>query len=69
MVIYIHNKHIQLLERALYGSLAVIETAQEHEAVAAALAVIEREKCAAPYRLWLRDEKARTAPASESGAL
>ncbi len=61
MVIYMHNKHAEPLEQVLRAALGTVETEAEQEAALNALAMIEREKCAAPYRLWQRDEKARTA--------
>ena len=62
MVIYMHNRHVEPLERALRTALGIVETEAEQQAALAALEIIEREKSAAPYRLWQRDERAKVDP-------
>jgi len=54
MVIYLHNKYVETIERILRADLDVAETAAEQEAILATLELFENGKQQAPYRLWLR---------------
>ena len=68
MVIYLQNKHVAILEKELLATLNYMPglTAEKDAALRAALSAIEQQKNGAPFRLWQRDENARTSPAPMS---
>ena len=69
MVVFFHNRHVEPLQGLIRRLQAALDlTPAETGALAELARNIEHETTCAPYRLWLRDQKAAVNIAHEASA-